>query len=68
MVVCTHCKHENQPHFRFCLGCGRELPRSASTPEPAWSPPVHGESRCGYCGLRLPDAKAARCPHCNAPL
>ena len=32
MIVCPRCSKENQDHYKFCLGCGSELPR-----EPAGS-------------------------------
>jgi pSer/pThr/pTyr-binding forkhead associated (FHA) protein len=30
VIVCPRCNKENQDHYKFCLGCGSELPRSAS--------------------------------------
>lgn len=30
MIVCPRCGKENQPHYKFCLGCGGELPRDAA--------------------------------------
>ncbi len=29
MIVCPRCSKENQDHYKFCLGCGSELPRGA---------------------------------------
>ncbi|MBN1655585.1 MAG: FHA domain-containing protein [Deltaproteobacteria bacterium] len=29
MIVCPRCNKENQDHYKFCLGCGSELPRDA---------------------------------------
>lgn len=29
MIVCSRCGKENQEHYKFCLGCGAELPRAA---------------------------------------
>ena len=42
MIVCPRCGKENQDHYKFCLGCGAELPRGAA-PKP-FSPqtPPHG--------------------------
>ncbi|MEO8877339.1 MAG: FHA domain-containing protein [Polyangiaceae bacterium] len=33
MISCPKCGKENQDHYKFCLGCGAELPRDAS-PKP----------------------------------
>ncbi len=30
MITCPKCNKENQDHYKFCLGCGSELPRDAS--------------------------------------
>ncbi len=30
MIVCPLCNKENQDHYKFCLGCGSELPRDAA--------------------------------------
>ena len=32
MIVCSRCSKENQDHYKFCLGCGAELPRDSSQP------------------------------------
>ncbi|MGD8863200.1 MAG: FHA domain-containing protein [Myxococcales bacterium] len=44
MIVCPRCSKENQDHYKFCLGCGAELPRDAakkdfSAPTPGTDPP-----------------------------
>ncbi|MBN2716626.1 MAG: FHA domain-containing protein [Deltaproteobacteria bacterium] len=28
MIVCPKCSKENQDHYKFCLGCGSDLPRA----------------------------------------
>ncbi|MDB4980184.1 MAG: domain containing protein [Myxococcales bacterium] len=33
-MTCSHCGKENQDHYKFCLGCGRELTRASATPAP----------------------------------
>ncbi len=33
MIVCPRCSKENQDHYKFCLGCGSELPREAAAPK-----------------------------------
>jgi pSer/pThr/pTyr-binding forkhead associated (FHA) protein len=30
VIVCPRCAKENQDHYKFCLGCGAELPREAA--------------------------------------
>ena len=48
MIVCSRCSKENQDHYKFCLGCGAELPRqsakprSFSAPSPTGSPAPKG--------------------------
>lgn len=53
MITCPKCFKENQDHYKFCLGCGAELPRDGSSPKKfgAGTPP-HG----------VPAAKAAPAP------
>ena len=29
MITCPKCSKDNQDHYKFCLGCGAELPRDA---------------------------------------
>lgn len=44
MITCQKCSKENQDHYKFCLGCGAELPRDAA-PKPFAAPtktPPHG--------------------------
>jgi len=30
VIVCLKCTKENQDHYKFCLGCGAELPRESA--------------------------------------
>lgn len=30
MIACPKCSKDNQDHYKFCLGCGAELPRDAA--------------------------------------
>ena len=32
MIVCSRCSKDNQDHYKFCLGCGAELPRASGEP------------------------------------
>lgn len=38
MIVCPKCGKENQDHYKFCLGCGNELPRDSGGGRPFRSP------------------------------
>jgi pSer/pThr/pTyr-binding forkhead associated (FHA) protein len=48
VIVCPRCSKENQDHYKFCLGCGSELPRDAgahkhfSAPTPPSAMPAVG--------------------------
>ena len=33
MIVCPRCSKDNQDHYKFCLGCGAELPRDQAQPK-----------------------------------
>ena len=40
MITCPKCSKENQDHYKFCLGCGAELPREhAPKPFSPQTPP-----------------------------
>lgn len=47
MITCPKCSRDNQDHYKFCLGCGAELPRDLA-PKP-FSPqtPPHGMRAAG---------------------
>lgn len=40
MIVCPRCSKENQDHYKFCLGCGAELPRNAAHQPKAFTAPT----------------------------
>ncbi|KPK16548.1 MAG: hypothetical protein AMJ62_04905 [Myxococcales bacterium SG8_38] len=42
MIVCSRCSKENQDHYRFCLGCGAELPRHSAKPRSFAVPETQG--------------------------
>jgi pSer/pThr/pTyr-binding forkhead associated (FHA) protein len=42
VITCPKCTKENQDHYKFCLGCGAELPRDASPKKFAPGTPPHG--------------------------
>ena len=43
MITCPKCSKDNQDHYKFCLGCGAELPRDAAPKKfAAGGTPPHG--------------------------
>ena len=62
MITCRKCGKENQDHYKFCLGCGAELPRETA-PKP-FSPntPAHGVSAAGRSSPPAAAAPAAVMP------
>lgn len=34
MITCSSCGRTNEPHYKFCQGCGHELPSPRSMPTP----------------------------------
>jgi pSer/pThr/pTyr-binding forkhead associated (FHA) protein len=42
VITCPKCFKENQDHYKFCLGCGAELPRDASPKKFAAGTPPQG--------------------------
>ncbi|MEZ4405610.1 MAG: FHA domain-containing protein [Polyangiales bacterium] len=50
MIVCPKCGKENQDHYKFCLGCGNELPRNPDAQRPfrAPTPPAGRQSSADF--------------------
>jgi pSer/pThr/pTyr-binding forkhead associated (FHA) protein len=44
VITCPKCFKENQDHYKFCLGCGAELPREGAQKKFAPGTPPHGVS------------------------
>jgi pSer/pThr/pTyr-binding forkhead associated (FHA) protein len=40
VIVCPRCSKENQDHYKFCLGCGAELPRDAAHAPKSFTAPT----------------------------
>ena len=77
MITCPKCSKDNQDHYKFCLGCGAELPRDAA-PKP-FSPqtPPHGvravpsaaNAATGLAGtMAVAASPAAMPPRVQAPV
>lgn len=61
MISCGKCGKENQDHYKFCLGCGAELPRTSNAPKPfSANTPSQGVAAAGA-------APAAPAPAAPAP-
>jgi pSer/pThr/pTyr-binding forkhead associated (FHA) protein len=60
VITCPKCFKENQDHYKFCLGCGAELPRDASPKKFAPGTPPHGVA--AKAGSVPPPAAAAAPP------
>ena len=68
MITCPKCSKENQDHYKFCLGCGAELPRDAA-PKP-FSPktPAHGVKAPSPSAIAAAAPVAAPAPRPAAPV
>jgi pSer/pThr/pTyr-binding forkhead associated (FHA) protein len=47
VITCPKCGKENQDHYKFCLGCGAELPREQAPRPFATQTPPHGMPALG---------------------
>ena len=56
MITCPKCTKENQDHYKFCLGCGAELPRDAAPKKFAPGTPPHGVPAAGGRGGMVDEA------------
>jgi pSer/pThr/pTyr-binding forkhead associated (FHA) protein len=58
VITCPKCSKDNQDHYKFCLGCGAELPRDAA-PKP-FSPrtPPHGMKAAQTSAVPVPAGSA----------
>ena len=59
MIVCPRCSKENQDHYKFCLGCGSELPRepvSSARVNSPQTPPSQALSAAQSAALQATDA------------
>lgn len=66
MIICPHCGRENEDHYKFCLGCGSQLPRPVPQPAPvAVAPPVM--IPCPNCSTPVP-SNFKFCGACGSPV
>jgi pSer/pThr/pTyr-binding forkhead associated (FHA) protein len=47
LITCPKCTKDNQDHYKFCLGCGAELPRDAAPKPFTPQTPPHGVKAVG---------------------
>ncbi len=64
MIICPKCSKENQDHYKFCLGCGAELPRDAA-PKP-FSPKTPPQGQRAVAIQHAPSAVPV--PRPSAPM
>jgi pSer/pThr/pTyr-binding forkhead associated (FHA) protein len=69
VITCPSCRKQNQDHYKFCLGCGAELPRpgAASAPSldetaPLGVPMAKPDTRPDQIGLGPVQAPAVAAP------
>jgi pSer/pThr/pTyr-binding forkhead associated (FHA) protein len=80
VIVCPRCSKENQDHYKFCLGCGAELPRNAAHQPKSFTAPTPpagmgagtasvppGMVARGFGGPAAPDAPTQVAPNPDAP-
>jgi len=66
VIVCPRCSKENQDHYKFCLGCGAELPRDAAQPK-SFTAPTPPAGMPAVSASAAPSAPAAPAPAAPAP-
>ncbi|MFO0674917.1 MAG: FHA domain-containing protein [Polyangiaceae bacterium] len=69
MITCSKCAKDNQDHYKFCLGCGAELPRDGGakaavpeTPPAAKGAPAAARPAQGVDPFAAPPPPAAAAP------
>ncbi len=55
MIDCPRCHKENQDHYKFCLGCGGELPRESNRPKSFSAPTPSGSMALGASSATASD-------------
>ena len=68
MIGCSKCGKENQDHYKFCLGCGAELPRDAA-PKAFTGTPSEGVKAAAKpaAGLDATAAASMKSPVADVP-
>ena len=66
MITCPKCSKDNQDHYKFCLGCGAELPRDAH-PKP-FAPQTPPQGMRAAAGAPAPMVGPRPSPFADAPV
>ncbi|MFN7702128.1 MAG: zinc-ribbon domain-containing protein, partial [Deltaproteobacteria bacterium] len=67
MIVCPRCSKENQDHYKFCLGCGAELPRDAAHAPKSFTAPTPPAGRAPGPAMSPPAMPPMAAPPMAAP-
>ena len=67
MITCPKCTKDNQDHYKFCLGCGAELPRDAAPKPFTPQTPSQGVKPVGSLGGAPATAHGGAPQHQPAP-
>jgi len=58
LITCPKCTKDNQDHYKFCLGCGAELPRDAAPKPFTPNTPPQGVKAVGVAPAASPTPSA----------
>ena len=66
MRVCAHCGKSNEAQYKFCLGCGSDLPEeTVGLPSAAPTAAPTAVTSCFSCNAAVPEGYRF-CPNCGA--
>jgi hypothetical protein len=76
VITCPSCQKQNQDHYKFCLGCGAELPRPGAGAVPddkpsvppkigVGSPAITDEATSVGTGIEAAGSGKVSCPECS---
>lgn len=66
MITCSKCGKENQDHYKFCLGCGSELPKGTAPKPFKADTPAHGVKQANQPVQAAPQPTMAPSPRAAA--